>query len=82
MTDGVARLPPTRAALNDLRQAVDRLESALANREAGASVKAHISEQVKLDEARSDYAKLNAAARQIEAGLDDLISRLKSALEE
>ena len=74
MTDASAALPRSRAALLDLERALGRLEGALARRGT-----AEMTESLRA--ARADYARLDAAARQVETRLGEVIARLKSALE-
>lgn len=75
MSDSDPRLSKSRAALRDLEWALDRIEVALARRDDPARL------EEQLREARADYAKLDAAARTVQSGLDGAILRLRAVLE-
>ncbi len=76
MDDKGTQLPRSRAALERLDRAVQRLE--------GAAGQAHgdlfLAEDLR--RARDDYARLDHTTRLVEARLDGVIGRLKFVLEE
>ncbi len=75
MSDSESSLPKARTALRDLEGALARIEAALARRPHSSTLEAQ------LKDAHADYARLDAAARTVQTGLDGAILKLRTVLE-
>ena len=69
-------LPRSRAALERLDRALQRLEEGLTQR---GNADLFLAREV--EEARADYERLDQASRQVEARIDDVIGRLRTLLD-